>query len=554
MRITYLGHAGLFVETRAGTILSDPWFNPAYFASWFPFPANDAIDPHTIANPDFLYVSHLHYDHMDVRFLTEHVDKRATVILPAYPLPLLRERLQGMGFTTFLETRHLEPVDVGGLRLTVAAMVAPTDGPIGDSGMIIDDGEHRIFDQNDSRPIDIERLREMGPLDAHFLQYSGAIWYPFVYDYPPKMLDALGRKKRANEMARAHRYIEEFEARWVFPSAGPPCFLDDELRWINDLDRDPANSFPDQAAFIDYLREQGRDNALLAVPGTTIELNGGRPHLEHPLPEAEIRRMFDRKGDYLDEYRARWDDRLQGEKAAWPRHQVDIVPALQEWFEPLLKRADVTCAGINGVVVVDFRDGDGIAIDFHRRVVEPWTGQDWDFYYAMDRAFVEHCVLVHAEDWVNELFLSCRFEAKRKGAYNEYVYNFFKCLSMERLQYAEGFYVEQSSEEQFFELEGYRVQRRCPHLKADLTKFGHVEDGVLTCDLHGWQFELATGRCLTSDDRRLYARRLDEQAGDQGPVPPIPSVEVAGAAVRATCAHCWYNPQKFPGRPDPARR
>jgi UDP-MurNAc hydroxylase len=29
---------------------------------------------------------------------------------------------------------------------------------------------------------------------------------------------------------------------------------------------------------------------------------------------------------------------------------------------------------------------------------------------------------------------------------------------------------------------------------------------VLTCQLHGWEFELATGRCLTSDDRKLLSR------------------------------------------------
>ena len=58
MRITFLGQAGLFVETRAGSILCDPWVNPAYFGSWFPFPANDGIDPKAIGNPDYLYVSH----------------------------------------------------------------------------------------------------------------------------------------------------------------------------------------------------------------------------------------------------------------------------------------------------------------------------------------------------------------------------------------------------------------------------------------------------------------------------------------------------------------
>ncbi|MBO0689394.1 MAG: MBL fold metallo-hydrolase [Candidatus Dormibacteraeota bacterium] len=556
MRVTFLGHAGLFVETRGGTILSDPWFNPAYFASWFPFPANDGVDVERISRPDYLYVSHLHYDHMDVRFLRDHVSKETTVILPDYPLPLLENRLRDLGFSRFLPTRHLETVEIDGLRLTVAAMVAPTDGPIGDSGLIVDDGTHRLFDQNDSRPIDLERIRELGPFDAHFVQYSGAIWYPFVYAYPDKMLDALGRKKRANEMARALRYVEEFDARWVFPSAGPPCFLDDDLFAINDFDRDPANTFPDQSVFLEYLREHGRDNGRLVVPGTVVELNGGAPEVSHPLPDREIRDMFEHKREYLTSYRRRWNARLEEERAAWPRGRVDIVPALKEWFEPLLAKADVTCAGVNGVVVLDFGEQeDGVAIDFQRRRVEAWTDQEWEYYYRMDRAFVEHCILTHAEDWVNELFLSCRFEARRKGAYNEYVYNFFKCLSMERLQYAEGFYVEQSPVDQFFEAEGYQIQRRCPHLKADLSKFGTIENGILTCELHGWQFELATGRCLTSDDRRLYSRRLDGAASSGGPDHPDaqrpeaapPSVEASGAAVRTVCGNCWYNPNRFPG-------
>ena len=550
MKITFLGHAGLYIQTRHGSILSDPWFNPAYFASWFPFPSNDGVDVDAIRDPDFLYVSHLHYDHMDPRFLRERVSKRATVILPDYPLPLLEQRMREYGFTRFLHTRHMETAEVDGLRLTVAAMVAPTDGPIGDSGMVVDDGEHRVFDQNDSRPIDIEQLAALGPFDAHFVQFSGAIWYPFVYDYPDRMREALGRKKRENEMARALRYIDEFGARWVVPSAGPPCFLDEDLFRHNDFDRDPANTFPDQTAFLDYMRERGRENGLLAVPGSTIELNGGPPDVRHPAGDADVRRMFARKRDYLLEYRGRWQDRLDAEKAAWPRHRVELLPALKEWFEPLMEKADVTCAGINGIVVLDLggprnADREAIALDFHRRVVERWDGDEWDYLFRLDRALVEHCVLVHAEDWVNELFLSCRFEAKRKGAFNEYVYNFFKCLSMERLQYAEGFYVERNPVDQFWEVDGYRIQRRCPHLKADLTKFGSIEDGVLTCSLHGWQFELATGRCLTSDDRRLYSKRIDEvgESGNGGEEAPEAVAQRAGAAVRTACGHCTYFPQ-----------
>jgi UDP-MurNAc hydroxylase len=121
------------------------------------------------------------------------------------------------------------------------------------------------------------------------------------------------------------------------------------------------------------------------------------------------------------------------------------------------------------------------------------------------------------EDWVNSLFLSCRFEAERDGKYNEYVYNFFKCLSHERLQYLEGYYAEATGVEETWECAGYRVQRRCPHMKADLTEFAQVADGVLTCTMHGWQFELATGRCLTSDDLRLRTEPINgASSADQG--------------------------------------
>ena len=125
MRITNVGHAGLYIETAAGSILSDPWFNPAYFASWFPFPANDGIDATAIGAPDYLYISHLHRDHYDAGWLAEHVDKDALVLLPDYPMPHLRHALAQLGFSRFLQTRSAEPVELpGGLLAAVAAQAS----------------------------------------------------------------------------------------------------------------------------------------------------------------------------------------------------------------------------------------------------------------------------------------------------------------------------------------------------------------------------------------------------------------------------------------------
>ena len=154
-------------------------------------------------------------------------------------------------------------------------------------------------------------------------------------------------------------------------------------------------------------------------------------------------------------------------------------------------------------------------VDFVERVVRaPLDDEDPRYQFFIARDLVDHLVRNHVEDWVNELFLSMRFSARRRGPYNDYVYTFFKCLSVERLQYAEGFYAENGPTQGTFELAGYNVQRRCPHMKADLTRFAEVEDGVMTCQLHGWSWEMASGRCLTSDGHPLYARPIG--AGDEG--------------------------------------
>ena len=45
-------------------------------------------------------------------------------------------------------------------------------------------------------------------------------------------------------------------------------------------------------------------------------------------------------------------------------------------------------------------------------------------------------------DWVNTIFLSTRFTTWRIGGYNEFLYTFFKCLTPERVAYADGWFSE----------------------------------------------------------------------------------------------------------------
>ena len=150
-----------------------------------------------------------------------------------------------------------------------------------------------------------------------------------------------------------------------------------------------------------------------------------------------------------------------------------------------------------------------VCIDFVESTVRRWRGEPYVYKVDVDRALIESLVEHHVEDWVNSLFLSCRFTAHRSGPFNEFVLTFFKALSPERMAYVEKCHgAARQRTDEFFERDGWRIERWCPHRQADLTRFGEIADGVLTCSLHHWRFDLATGACLTSDDRHLRCERV----------------------------------------------
>src|SRR5262249_43550266 len=108
------------IDSPAGSILCDPWVNPAYFASWFPFPDNSQLDWESLGQVDYLYVSHLHRDHFDAAHLSKLVSKKATVLLPEYPTSQLEDELRELGFTTFLATTSREGLAPdGGLNIMI---------------------------------------------------------------------------------------------------------------------------------------------------------------------------------------------------------------------------------------------------------------------------------------------------------------------------------------------------------------------------------------------------------------------------------------------------
>lgn len=523
MRITGTGHASMFIETeRSGSILCDPWVNPAYFASWFPFPDNSGLDWGRLGDCDYLYVSHLHRDHFDAKNLAENVRKDTVVLYPDFPTGDMETELRDLGFTDLRRMPNEEVVELdGGAKVMIQAMTAPTDGPLGDSSIWIEDTDGvRLLNQNDSRPHELSAFARLGHVHAHLLQFSGAIWYPMVYDLPPAAKSAFGKQKRERQLDRSLRYIEDIKASWVFPIAGPPCFLDDDLWGLNDIFGDEGNIFPDQQVFVDFMAEQGYDNGVILLPGTRADVAAETIEVSHPVDN--VREFFstENKRQYLEAFKERQRIVLAEERASWAHPEIDVLAALQAKVEPIMEQADQMSHGIGGPVLFELtaatpEEGvdppvvEEITFDFvSSKVRRPLPDDKPRYKFKTQRRLIEYLIATDEPDWVNSLFLSARFQAKRIGQYNEFVYTFFKTLTDERVNYVEGWYAEQQPDAEDIELDGWVLQRRCPHLKADLTRFGHIEDDTLQCMLHGWKFDLKTGKCLTSAGHEIRASKV----------------------------------------------
>jgi UDP-MurNAc hydroxylase len=440
------------------------------------------------------------------------VRRDTTVLIPGFPTRELERILRGFGFTDIVRTVDGEEITLNGdLRIAIHVETSITDGPGGDSALVVSDGRSRVVNQNDCRTNDLNALNAHGPVDLHWLQYSGAIWYPMVYEESPERMRELIDAKVDSQLTRAMRYVEAIGARAVVPSAGPPAFLDPELFGFNMITGDELSIFPDQRVFMQRLAAAGR-HGVLAIPGTAIDITPEGITVTHPMPDAAVAAIFEHKDDYLRRYQADWLPWLEAMKRDWASPTPDLLDTLRAWWEPLLALAPTLRGNVGANCLMRLGDLQ-VLIDFPAGQVRAYDGEPYRYRFDIQRELVETVAAARAVDWSNALFLSCRFRAWREGPFNEYLYNFFKSQSVERMRRAEAEAIRKTDPDrggiagQEIRIGDHICERACPHRQADLSVFGEIDGNQLVCTLHGWRFDLDTGECLTATDRKLRIRR-----------------------------------------------
>jgi UDP-MurNAc hydroxylase len=230
MKFTILSHAGLAVEHRGVRLVCDPWLiGSCYWRSWWNFPEPD---PELIRNlaPQFIYLTHLHWDHFHGPSLKKLFDPKTTVIVPKIPTRRMVEDLRWLGFHHIVEVPH-----GGQLRLGEDFELRSYQFGLGvDSAAVISGGGYTLFNCNDCKLFGLplkQVLRDYPKIDFLFRSHSSASPVPLCIENYEKLLPQDdGSYNSADQFARCAIYTG---ARFAIPFASNHCFLHPETQHFN---------------------------------------------------------------------------------------------------------------------------------------------------------------------------------------------------------------------------------------------------------------------------------------------------------------------------------
>jgi UDP-MurNAc hydroxylase len=511
--LEFLGHAGCLFHFGGVRILCDPWISDegAFLGAWHQFPPNDFLNQARLYEADYLFISHDHADHLDRAFLADFPKEKVTVLLANHPTEQLFRDIQALGFRRIERLPDWQPLQLAdGLQVRI---IKDQSYFKLDSALVIEAGGMRFVDRNDC-PLTEEirsRLRAMG-VDLLLLQFSGAMWYPAAYRYPPARQREIAAELRATLLDRFVQRANSMGARHVVHAAGPPCFLDEELLPLNDSQN---SIFHDQQEVFAELQRRLSGELHLLLPGDRMVFNTGGDlsvARSHPFD-------FAQKEQAIEEYRQRRGPRVRAYLDGLPRPEPDLLQQLKRHLGGLFGASKALRAKANvlvrfevtgphgGAVEIDLRDG--------RFTISASPLGEPNYEFSLDGPIAR----LLADDQVRweEVLLSMRFRANRDP--DEYNWPLFALLR----------YGHDAGQIRRIEelLEGdttaaidvqdestcYTIQRYCPHLGEDLAGVP-IQDGKLVCPRHGWTFDLRRdGECISGGNLplRVFAVWEDEE-------------------------------------------
>lgn len=204
MKITNFHAATVLIEHNGIKVLCDPWFTQgAYYGSWY-LPPGPAVDMKLLEDIDYVYITHVHPDHFDTKYLST-LDKNIGIIICEYEEKYLRKQIEALGFRRIIELPSQATFPLGddfwmemyaadNVNADLFGMVYRCKPIAGyrrtlqiDSLAVFTGGGRVVVNLNDvpqglaQIPVQIIR-NKYKHIDAALVSYAGAGPYPQAYD------------------------------------------------------------------------------------------------------------------------------------------------------------------------------------------------------------------------------------------------------------------------------------------------------------------------------------------------------------------------------------
>lgn len=417
MKVTYVGHACMMVESDGTRILMDPWLtDPTYHGTWWHYPSLE-LHVRDLPKIDYLYLSHEHPDHFDPPTLRQ-LDKDIEVIIPTFQRKRFRERVQAIGFRHIVEVDCGEERRLNGSGLSVR-LIAP-DRAWDDSAILVKDAHTTLLNVNDCHldEATLERLGQEQPIDLAFLTFTGASQYPSCFEFPLASKIERWRQSKQGHLEEFVNWAQRLRAKRAVPAAGNFALLAPDQLFMNTAD---YVSTPQEA--VELLRVKAPEiEGLQMNPGDVWTADGTLTRLKPP-PD------WSRRMEHIEalsyEHRAQMAEGFASEGDAPP----NLYELFRDYFNGLLT-ADPSVAQRIDIVtwwVVDGPHGGDWVVDFTREKDWVYRGEPphWNLRLKFPARLVYQGVTGQAI-WDN-LVLSFRVRLARNP--DRYMKEFWTWLS-----------------------------------------------------------------------------------------------------------------------------
>jgi len=235
MKIEYIGHASLLIETNGIKIVTDPWFNGAsYCNQWHLFPK--PVNAHKLLTDiDYVLITHGHEDHLHEASL-KILPKRATVIYPYTWYSDSTVYFKGLGFNESFEALSWKTYTLKkGICITFISNNLDTIIVIESEGKVLVDMNDALTSSTEKAvEYFTEKIKQRWPIiDYVFSGFGGASYFPNTIHTPSKNDLEIAVLREQLFVNNYFCIVNNLMPAIAVPFASDFVLLDPENIWIN---------------------------------------------------------------------------------------------------------------------------------------------------------------------------------------------------------------------------------------------------------------------------------------------------------------------------------